>query len=48
VTFLDQCGCDELQGFYFSHPLPAEELASLLQEHDISPTDRSTDQSLSA
>jgi diguanylate cyclase (GGDEF)-like protein len=32
LTCLDQYGCDEFQGYYFSHPLPAEELASLLHE----------------
>jgi EAL domain-containing protein (putative c-di-GMP-specific phosphodiesterase class I) len=32
VSCLDQYGCDEFQGYYFSHPLPAEELAELLHE----------------
>jgi diguanylate cyclase (GGDEF)-like protein/PAS domain S-box-containing protein len=26
-------GCDEMQGFYFSRPLPAEECALLMREH---------------
>ncbi|MES9971200.1 MAG: EAL domain-containing protein [Candidatus Thiodiazotropha sp.] len=34
VTRLDQYGCDELQGYYFSHPLPAAELVALLQGRD--------------
>ena len=28
--FLLQCGCDEIQGYYFSKPLPPEEFARLL------------------
>jgi diguanylate cyclase (GGDEF)-like protein/PAS domain S-box-containing protein len=30
VQFLATLDCDELQGFYFSHPLPAEQMAVLL------------------
>jgi EAL domain-containing protein (putative c-di-GMP-specific phosphodiesterase class I) len=30
ASFLGARGCDELQGFYFSHPLPARELTKLL------------------
>ena len=30
LGFLDQQGCDEMQGYFFSKPLPAEEFASLL------------------
>ena len=30
ASFLGARGCDELQGFYFSHPLPAREITKLL------------------
>lgn len=33
LNYLRQHGCDEMQGFYFSRPLPAEEFAALLREH---------------
>lgn len=31
--FLQRHGCDALQGYYFSRPLPASELAVILQKH---------------
>jgi EAL domain-containing protein (putative c-di-GMP-specific phosphodiesterase class I) len=31
LDFLKANGCDCVQGFMFSHPLPAEDLAALLQ-----------------
>jgi diguanylate cyclase (GGDEF)-like protein/PAS domain S-box-containing protein len=30
ITFLQKLDCDEVQGFYFSKPVPAEEIVSLL------------------
>ncbi len=33
LTFLRQQGCDYYQGYYFSKPLPADDFASLLQQH---------------
>jgi EAL domain-containing protein (putative c-di-GMP-specific phosphodiesterase class I) len=32
LAFLRQQGCHEMQGYYFSKPLPAEKFASLLSE----------------
>ncbi len=31
LDFLRRCGCDEIQGFYFSHPLPADEFAQFIK-----------------
>jgi diguanylate cyclase (GGDEF)-like protein len=39
ASFLGDRGCDELQGFYFSHPLPATEITRLLTESGSPPTD---------
>ncbi|TMG81433.1 MAG: EAL domain-containing protein, partial [Betaproteobacteria bacterium] len=30
LDYLDDHGCDEIQGYYFSKPLPAAECAALL------------------
>lgn len=32
VSFLTEHGCDYLQGFYFSKPMPEDEFAHLLDE----------------
>jgi EAL domain-containing protein (putative c-di-GMP-specific phosphodiesterase class I) len=32
LDFLRDCGCDSLQGYYFSRPVPAEAFAALLTE----------------
>ncbi len=31
LDFLHTRGCDEMQGFYFSHPIPADEMVSFLK-----------------
>jgi diguanylate cyclase (GGDEF)-like protein/PAS domain S-box-containing protein len=33
LAFLRRHDCDEMQGYYFSRPLPAEDFAGLLREH---------------
>ncbi len=31
MNFLRVCGCDEIQGYYFSRPLPADEFAQFIE-----------------
>jgi EAL domain-containing protein (putative c-di-GMP-specific phosphodiesterase class I) len=33
LAFLERLGCDEIQGYYFSKPLPFGELGQLLAAH---------------
>jgi diguanylate cyclase (GGDEF)-like protein/PAS domain S-box-containing protein len=33
MTLLRDRGCDQMQGFYFSHPVPAENIPALLQKN---------------
>ena len=42
VKFLENHGCDELQGYLFGHPLPATELSQLLRRGSTSETGRQT------
>jgi diguanylate cyclase (GGDEF)-like protein len=39
MRFLERRGCDEMQGFYFSKPLPAEELAFYLRDQQAASTE---------
>ena len=40
LNYLRRHGCDEMQGYYFSRPLPAGEFATLLREgHALPPAD---------
>ncbi len=34
VEYLNNLGCDELQGYYFSKPVPAEEIVSLYRKYN--------------
>jgi EAL domain-containing protein (putative c-di-GMP-specific phosphodiesterase class I) len=36
-AFLSERACDEMQGYYFSTPVPAEEFATLLRNYSPSP-----------
>ncbi|MBS4096611.1 MAG: GGDEF domain-containing response regulator [Sulfuricella sp.] len=33
ADFLQKCGCHEIQGYYFSRPIPAGDMAALLEAH---------------
>jgi len=35
MNFLERRGCDEMQGYYFSKPLPAEQLTVYLQQQEV-------------
>jgi EAL domain-containing protein (putative c-di-GMP-specific phosphodiesterase class I) len=37
VSFLQSLRCDQIQGYYFSKPLPAEEVGRVLQANQIQP-----------
>ncbi len=37
LAFLREQGCDEVQGYYFSKPLPAEQFAEFVQRHSAIP-----------
>jgi EAL domain-containing protein (putative c-di-GMP-specific phosphodiesterase class I) len=37
-AFLEEEGCDEVQGYYFSRPIPASDLARLLAVPGSAPT----------
>jgi diguanylate cyclase (GGDEF)-like protein/PAS domain S-box-containing protein len=38
MNFLENAGCHELQGFYFSKPVPADEFERLLMKHSFGAT----------
>jgi diguanylate cyclase (GGDEF)-like protein/PAS domain S-box-containing protein len=42
LEFLRKHGCDEIQGYYFSQPLPFAALLDLLREHRAKPSVRTT------
>ncbi len=35
LLFLKELGCDEIQGYYFSKPVPAEEMTNLLEKNRL-------------
>ena len=35
ADFLRAIGCDRLQGFYFSKPLPQEEMLALIEKYGL-------------
>ncbi len=47
IAFLRRQRCDEIQGFYFSRALPAEELGQLVQQNRIEPAEPVADDATS-
>ena len=45
MAYLRRHRCDEIQGFHFSRPLPAREMAELMAEHRALPAETVSDQS---
>jgi EAL domain-containing protein (putative c-di-GMP-specific phosphodiesterase class I) len=35
LQMLKQFGCDEIQGYWLSRPLPAEQCLAFIQEHEL-------------
>ena len=35
LEFLREQGCDEVQGYYFSRPLPAQQFEAFVRERDL-------------
>jgi predicted signal transduction protein with EAL and GGDEF domain len=48
LNYLRRHGCDEMQGYYFSRPLPADEFAALLREGRALPAADSVDSAATA
>jgi sensor c-di-GMP phosphodiesterase-like protein len=36
MRFLEARGCDEMQGYYFARPMPADQLAAYLRQESVS------------
>jgi EAL domain-containing protein (putative c-di-GMP-specific phosphodiesterase class I) len=43
LEFLRECGCDEVQGYYFSKPIPADQLEAFVNKHSVSQAAASLD-----